>query len=64
MAQNEQATVYFRPAALAEHWSDNGGTHHYIGLSDAVKELLARRGRRVDEVARLLPGVCPGQRGA
>lgn len=57
LAQNEQATVYFRPAALAEHWSDNGGTHHYIGLSDAVKELLARRGRRVDEVARLLPGV-------
>lgn len=57
LEENTAAEVYFRPAALDEHWSDNGGTHHYIGLSDAVKDLLAERGRRVDGLTRLLPGV-------
>lgn len=57
LAQNKQAAVYFRPAALEEHWSDNGGERHYIGLSDEVKDLLARRGRQADGLTRLMPGV-------
>lgn len=57
LAQNEQAAVYFRPAALAEHWSDNGGERHYIGLSGEVKGLLAERGRQGDGAAQISPGV-------
>lgn len=51
------AEVWLRPAALAEHWSDNGGTRHYIGLSEEVKGLLAGRSRLVEDVTPLLTGV-------
>lgn len=54
---NPSAEVWLRPAALADHWSDNGGTHHYIGLSEEVKDLLAGRSRLADGPTRLLPGV-------
>lgn len=57
LRENKQAAVYFRPAALAEHWSDNGGERHYIGLSGEVKELLARRGRQGDDAAQISPGI-------
>lgn len=57
LRENKQAAVYFRPAALAEHWSDNGGERHYIGLSGEVKDLLAQRGRQTEEAAQIFPGV-------
>lgn len=57
LEENAAAEVWLRPAALDEHWSDNGGERHYIGLSDAVKERLEGRCRFVDGLAHLLPGV-------
>lgn len=54
---NPSAEVWLRPKALEEHWSDNGGVRHYIGLSDEGKALLAQRGRLVDETAQISPGV-------
>lgn len=57
LRENRQAAVYFRPAALAEHWSDNGGERHYIGLSGEVKDLLAQRGRQGNETTQISPGI-------
>lgn len=54
---NREAAVWLRPKALEEHWSDNGGERHFIGLSAEVKELLAGRCRWVTEVTQALPGV-------
>lgn len=56
LGTNRTAEVCLRPAALDEHWSDNGG-RHYIGLSEEVKGLLEGRCRFVDGLTRLLPGV-------
>lgn len=57
LEENTTAEVWLRPAALEEHWSDNGGERHYIGLSQEVKSLLAGRSRLVEDVTPLLPGV-------
>lgn len=53
---NSGAEVWLRPKALEEHWSDNGGVRHYIGLSDEVKDLLAQRGHWTEETTQILPG--------
>lgn len=56
LRENGDAAVYCRPGAVEEHWSDNGGERHYIGLSGEMRELLARRARWVDGPTELLPG--------
>lgn len=57
LKKNTTAAVWLRPAALAEHWSDNGGQWHYIGLSDETKKALEGRCRWVDEATQVLPGI-------
>lgn len=57
LRENASGSVWLRPAALDEHWSDNGGARHYIGLSEEVKGLLAGRSRLVEDVTPLLTGV-------
>lgn len=57
LRENKDAAVYCRGAATEEHWSDNGGERHYIGLSHEARALLAERGRWVDGPTELMPGV-------
>lgn len=57
LRKNATAQVWLRPKAVEEHWSDNGGERHFIGLSQEVKDLLAGRCRLVKETVEALPGV-------
>lgn len=57
LRENASGSVWLRPAALDEHWSDNGGARHYIGLSEEVKGLLAGRSRLADGLTQVMPGV-------
>ncbi len=57
LRENTTASVWLRPKAVEEHWSDNGGERHFIGLSEEVKGLLEGRCRWVEETVEVLPGV-------